>query len=115
VLPYNINLKGRARQLRKTMTNAEILLWSKVKGKQLKELQFYRQKTIGSYIVDFYCPGAKLVVELDGGQHFTDKGIRKDKQRDEYLKELGVKALRIPDSDVFKNTEAVLKLIWESL
>jgi len=57
----------------------------------------------------------KIWVELDGGQHFTDKGIKKDKQRDEYLEELGVRVLRIPDSDVFKNTEAVLKLIWESL
>ena len=115
MLPYNTNLKGRARQLRKNMTNAEILLWSKVKGKQLKGLQFYRQKTIGGYIVDFYCPRAKLVLELDGGQHFTDDGRKKDKQRDEYLNELGIKVLRISDSDVFKNTEAVLTLIWECL
>ena len=97
------------------MTGAEILFWSKLKGKQLKGLQFYRQKTIGNYIVDFYCPGAKLVVELDGGQHFTDKIGKKDTQRDKYLNKLGVKVLRIPDSDVFKNTEAVLALIWESL
>ena len=53
------------------MTEAEKLLWSKVRLKQLKDCQFYRQKTIGNYIVDFYCPKARLVVEIDGGQHYT--------------------------------------------
>ena len=67
------------------MTEAEKLLWSKVRKKQLKGYQFYRQKNIGNYIVDFYCPAAKLVIELDGGQHYSPKGKEKDKRRDAYL------------------------------
>ena len=54
------------------MTDAERLLWSKVRMKQLKNLQFYRQRIIGDYIVDFYCPQAKLVIELDGEQHYNE-------------------------------------------
>lgn len=52
------------------MADAEKNLWAKIRGKQLKDKQFYRQKNIGNYIVDFYCPAAKLIVELDGGQHY---------------------------------------------
>ena len=59
------------------MTEAEKLLWEKIRGKQLKGYQFYRQKTIGNCIVDFYCPKAKLVIELDGGQHYSSKEKRK--------------------------------------
>ena len=54
------------------MTDAEKLLWSKIRGKQFKGVQFYRQKTIGNFIIDFYCPKANLVIELDGGQHYND-------------------------------------------
>ncbi len=54
------------------MTDAEKLLWSKIRGKQFKGVQFYRQKTMGNFIVDFYCPKANLVIELDGGQHYND-------------------------------------------
>ena len=66
MLPYNKNLKNYSKLLRKNMTNAEQLLWSKIKGKRPKGLQFYRQKPIGNSIVDFYCPRARLVIELDG-------------------------------------------------
>ena len=52
------------------MTDAEKLLWSRIRGKQLKGVHFYRQKTIGNFIVDFYCPKANLVIKLDGGQHY---------------------------------------------
>jgi len=115
MLPYNTNLKKYARQLRKNMTNAEILIWSKVRRKQINGFQFYRQKTIGNYIVDFYCPVAKLVIELDGGQHYTEETRIKDAKRDKYLQKLGIKVLRISDSDVFKNNNAVLELIWGAL
>lgn len=115
MLPYNRSLKKNARQLRKNQTKAELLLWSRIRRKQLKGLQFLRQKVIGSYIVDFYCSKAKIVVELDGGQHYTDEGVRKDAERDGYLKTLGIRVIRVPDNDVMKNIDAVVEDIWNSL
>lgn len=115
MLKYNKNLKQYSRELRKGMTNAEILLWSKVKSKQLKNYQFYRQKIIGDFIVDFYCPKAKLIIELDGGQHYTIEGKQKDVQRDAYLTSLGLKVLRFSDNEVFTNLEGVLERIWMNL
>ncbi len=56
------------------MTDAEKLVWSKIRGRQLKGLQFYWQKIIGNYIADFYCPKARLVIEIDGGQHYSAEG-----------------------------------------
>ena len=82
MLTYNKNLKQFSRNLRKNMTDAERRLWTRIRGKQLKGYQFYRQKTIGDYIVDFYCPKAKLVLELDGGQHYSDEGRGKDKVKE---------------------------------
>ena len=77
MLLYNPKLKKYSQELRKNMTDAERQLWSKLRGKQLKGLQIYRQRIIGNYIVDFYCPKANLIIEIDGGQHYTDEGIKK--------------------------------------
>ena len=74
MIPYNKDLKPFARELRKNMTDAELHLWNRVRRKQINGYQFYRQKNIGSYIVDFYCPAAKLIIELDGSQHYTEEG-----------------------------------------
>lgn len=115
MLPYNKNLKSLARELRKNMTDAERHLWTRIRRKQLKNYQFYRQKNIGDYIVDFYCPGAKLIVELDGGQHLANENIKKDKIRDNYLDGLGFRVLRFSDKDVFKNIEGVLQKIFDHL
>ncbi len=71
MLDYNENLKSYSQMLRKDMTKAETRLWTRLRGKQLNQIQFYRQKIIGNYIVDFYCPKTSLVIELDGGQHYT--------------------------------------------
>jgi very-short-patch-repair endonuclease len=97
------------------MTEAEKLLWSKIRRKQLKESQFYRQKTIGSYIVDFYCPKARLVVEIDGGQHYTLRGIARDKTRDAFLTKQTLKVLRFSDREVLKNPDGVVQRIFENL
>ena len=97
------------------MTEAESFLWQRIRKKQLKGRQFYRQKNIGNYIVDFYCPSEKVIVELDGGQHYTQEGIRKDQVRDEYLESLGFTILRFSDREVFKNIEGVLERIFEHL
>jgi len=113
--PYNKNLKSLARELRKNMTDAERHLWTRIRRKQLKNYQFYRQKNIGDYIVDFYCPGAKLIVELDDGQHLANENIKKNKIRDNYLDGSGFRVLRFSDKDVFKNIEGVLQKIFDHL
>ena len=71
--PYNKNLKQPSRDLRNNMTDAEQLLWQRLRRKQILGLQFYRQKPILNFIVDFYCPAASLVIECDGGQHYIVK------------------------------------------
>lgn len=71
------------------MTDAERLVWSRLRRRQIKGLQVYRQRIIGNYIVDFYCPKAKLVIEIDGGQHFTEDGSKEDAVRDRWLEAHG--------------------------
>ena len=97
------------------MTEAENLLWSKIRYKQLKGYRFYRQKIIDNYIVDFYCPRAKLVIEVDGGQHYGDEVKQKDRDRDDCLERHELKVLRISDRDVFENLDGVLEKVWEKL
>ena len=112
LLYYDKHLKKYSRRLRKEMTDAEQLLWSKVRGKQLKGFQFYRQKPIGRFIADFYCPKAKLVIEMDGGQHYSEAMQAKDKSRDRYIENLGLKVLRFSDKEIFENLTGVLEEIW---
>jgi very-short-patch-repair endonuclease len=115
MLFYNTKLKRYSRKLRKDMTDAERLLWSRLRRKQLKDCQFYRQRIIGNYIVDFYCPKVKLIIEVDGGQYYNDEGNRKDKAREDYLRKVGMKILRIPDTEVLNNLEGVVEKIFEML
>jgi very-short-patch-repair endonuclease len=72
MLQYDGYLKKYSQRLRKDVTDAEKLLWSKMRGKQLKGFQVYRQKPIGRFVVDLYCPKAHLVIELDGEQHYSE-------------------------------------------
>ena len=97
------------------MTDAETLLRSKLRRKQLKGLQIYRQRIIDNYIVDFYCPRANLIIEIDGGQHYSDEGLNKDKVRDDYLMGQGFKVLRFSDKEIFENFNGVIKRIYENL
>jgi very-short-patch-repair endonuclease len=110
MLPYNKNLKEPSRQLRNDMTDAERQLWSQIRAKQMG-CWFYRQKPIGGYIVDFYCPKAKLVIEVDGGQHFSDENAAYDRVRSEYLASAGLTVLRFTNSEVIKNIEGVVESI----
>jgi very-short-patch-repair endonuclease len=115
MLSYNKSIKQLSRNPRRNMTDAEKLLWSKIRGKQLKGFQFYRQKIIGNYIADFYCPKKKLVIEVDGGQHYSDDGKEKDCMRDDYMASVGINVMRFSDRDVLKNLDAVLEEIWRQL
>ena len=115
MLPYNGNLKQVARTLRTNMTDAERHLWAKIRLKQLKGYQFYRQKPIGDYIVDFFCPRAKLVIEVDGSQHFSDEMTEYDRIRNEYLSSLGLRVLRFTNTEVLKNIAGVVESIEEKI
>ncbi len=97
------------------MTDAERKLWSKIRLKQAGGFQFYTQKTIGDYIVDFYCHKANLVIEVDGSQHYNDEGTESDRKRDEYMRNIGLKVLRFSDTEVLKNVEGVFQIILENL
>jgi very-short-patch-repair endonuclease len=112
---YNLNLKKFSRELRRNMSSAERLLWAKIRKKQLKGLQIYRQRIIGNYIVDFYCPKAKMAIEIDGGQHYFDEEVEKDKKRDDYLNALGIKVLRFSNNEILENIEEVLEKIYEEI
>jgi len=115
MLSYDKELKALSQYLRKNMTDAENMLWLKLRRKQLKGHQFYRQKIIGKYIVDFYCPKANIVIELDRGQHYSEAGKAKDRTRDDVLIEMGIKVLRFSDRDVFENIGGVMEGIWSCL
>ncbi len=112
MLQYGKHLKNFSRRLRSEMTDAERLLWSKIRGKQLKGFQVYRQKPIGRFVVDFYCPKAKLIIELDGGQHYSEAVQAKDESRDRYMVGVGLKVLRFSDKEVFENLRGVFEEIW---
>ena len=108
---YSPKLKDNSRKLRANMTDAEQLLWYRLRRKQIHGVQFYRQKPLLNFIVDFYCPSAKLVVELDGGQHFEDKHQAKDDARDFSLMELGLRVLRFDNRQVLLETDSVLEMV----
>jgi very-short-patch-repair endonuclease len=115
MLPYDRKLKEHSQQLRKGMTVAETFLWSKIRMKQIKGHWFYRQKPVGKYIADFYCPKAKLVVEVDGGQHFSDEIAEYDKVRNEYMAGLGLRVIRFTNVEVLTNIKGVIEVIERNM
>ena len=115
MLKYNPRLKNKARNLRKNMTDSERILWSRLRGKQIRGIQFYRQKPIGNYIVDFFSPKAKLVIEVDGSQHKESQHLERDKQRDTFLSDAGLKVLRFNSNEVLNNTDEVAEVIYSAV
>ena len=109
--PYNKNLKYNARQLRNNMTEAEQKLWLRLRQKQILGLQFYRQKPILNFIVDFYCPAASLIIECDGSQHLNEKGLQYDLVRDQALTQLNLTVLRLNNLQILHELDAVIQII----
>ena len=111
-LPINApSLKENRIKLRKNQTHVEFILWSKLRNKQLLGIKFYRQYSIGYYIVDFYCHQYKLVIELDGGQHNEKSRKAYDDKRTQFLNGQGIVVLRFWDNDVINNIKGVLEVI----
>lgn len=101
--------------LRTRMTNEEGMLWSRIKNEKFNKIKFRKQFIIEDYVIDFYAPKYKLAIELDGASHFTDKGIIRDTERDNYLNEQGIEVLRFENESVAKNLTTVLKLILDKI
>ncbi|MGH8307584.1 MAG: endonuclease domain-containing protein [Gammaproteobacteria bacterium] len=107
ILRYNSRLKMVARRLRSGMTDTESKLWSRLRRRQLCNVQFYRQRSIGQYIVDFYAPKAKLVVEVDGSQHLEPRGASADAIRNRFLTEQGLHVLHFHNLQILNELDAV--------
>ena len=108
----NENKTDRARKLRHNSTRAELLLWNKLRSRQLGSFKFIRQEPIGPYVVDFICREHRLVVEVDGGQHATSM---LDPIRDEWFRTRNYRVLRFWNNDVIGNIEGVLETILSAL
>ncbi len=104
--------KGKVRELRKNLTEAERLLWKNLRLRQIEGYKFRRQQPIGEYIVDFVCFEKKLVIEVDGGQHCQNQS---DSVRDEWLNSQGFGILRFWNNDVLENLDGVAQKIKERL
>jgi very-short-patch-repair endonuclease len=78
-------------------------------------VQFYRQKPIGDYIVDFYAPAAGLVIEVDGSQHGQEENVERDRLRDDFLAGLGLKVLRFHSNEILRDTDAVVEAIYREM
>ena len=105
MLPYNRKLKRRAQEMRKNATPQENKLWYDFLRKH--PCPFTRQKTIDNYIVDFLCPSKKLVIEVDGGRHYTDDGLEYDRSRTALLKNLGLHVMRFTNTEIDSSFDKV--------
>jgi predicted helicase len=108
------HLKETRKELRSNATPAEATLWKSLQKNQLQGRKFRRQHSIGNYIADFYCSEEKLVIELDGAEHFTSQGSAYDAKRTEFMNQYGVRVLRFENKDVFESLDAVLKVIQDA-
>ena len=104
--------KEKRRILRNNMPKAEVMLWKKLKGKQVNGHRFRRQYSIGRYIVDFFCPELKLAVEIDGDSHFMDEASKEsDRKRQVFIEKQGISFLRFTNIEVYRELEGVLMTI----
>lgn len=104
-------LLEKRKELRKSLTPAEAFLWKHLKAKQLAGRKFHKQHSIDHYIVDFYCPSEKLVIELDGQVHMNETAQEYDAQRTKYLEKLGLTVIRFENKMVFEHLKSVLEEI----
>ena len=113
---YNSKAKESQRKdLRNSLTSAEAILWKCLQRRQLDGKKFRRQQSIGPYIVDFYCPECRVIVELDGTGHYEKDAVEYDLRRTEYLGEQGIRVIRFGNEAVCKKLESVLEEIRANL
>jgi very-short-patch-repair endonuclease len=101
----------KRQRLRRSMPQAEVILWSRLKGRQLLGCKFRRQYSVGEFVIDFFSVEAKLGIELDGDTHFQ-QGVREyDRKRQEFIESFGIRVIRILNTDVYQNLDGVLEMI----
>lgn len=105
----NLSIKSKARELRKNLTQSELLLWNRLRNKQLDGFHFRKQHPFGIYILDFYCFKANLAIELDGKIHLRKREY--DNERSEYIESTGLKLIRFKNEDVLNRIEWVINEI----
>jgi very-short-patch-repair endonuclease len=110
-LPYNPELRDRAKELRRAGNYAEVLMWRQFHRKKFRGYDFDRQKIIGNYIVDFYCLDCNTVVEIDGNSHDTQAEY--DQERDSYLLGLGLRVIHILARDVLNNIDGIMEWLYD--
>jgi type I restriction enzyme, R subunit len=110
-----IDVRVRAREMRKVPTPAERILWESLRGRKVLDCKFRRQFALDCFILDFFCQELKLVIELDGGIHSEPSQVAHDQNRDGYLRSVGCTILRIPNEDVIRDRKAVLLKIADAI
>jgi len=103
--------KDKRRQLRSSMPKAEVILWERIRRRQLLGCKFRRQYSVGSYVIDFFSAEIRLGIELDGDSHFESGAPEYDQKRQEFIQSFGIRTVRILNTDVYKNLDGVLELI----
>ena len=104
-------LKQRRQELRKKQTEVEKTFWKHVRNRQLYGMRFFRQYSVGPYILDFYCPVIRLAIELDGGQHTDDNKREYDEARSAYLQAQGIDVMRFWNHEVLHQAKSVLRRV----
>lgn len=110
----NPRLKAFARRMRREPAPTEQRLWRLLRGQQMSGFKFRRQHWFGPYIADFYCPAAKVVVELDGDSHAMEGAAEADRERQAFLESLGLRVLRFWNTEMHENEDGVLTAIWQA-
>jgi very-short-patch-repair endonuclease len=106
-------ITNRARRLRKAMSSPEVMLWTRLRGRNPDRPTFRRQHPLGSIILDFHCPSARLAVEVDGTTHWDEEAQRRDRMRDLWLERQGVTVVRVDAAAVYRNAGGVAAAILE--
>lgn len=101
-----------ARRLRRTMSSAEVRLWTVLRGRP-EDVKFRRQHPLGRYVLDFYCPAAQLAVEVDGAYHDRGNAPERDAERDEVIAGYGIRTVRIPAEAVFRDLDGVVRYVLD--
>lgn len=103
----------KRKMLRENLSQAEVLLWSMLKGKGLNNYKFRRQYNVGKFVIEFYCPKSKLAIEVDGDSHFVEGAKERDRERQTIIETFGITFLRFTNREIYKNIEGVLDKIME--
>lgn len=107
--------KAKRQLLRQNMPKAEMIIWAKLKSKQIEGCKFRRQYSVGQFVIDFYCPEVKLAIEIDGDSHFQEGATQYDEERQTFIESAGIRFMRFTNDDVYTNLNGVLELITKKI